>query len=57
MNKYAAFFNGKQVEVSAETLLKAKAKAVHVLSVPLSKLGLLAVVLAEKDGESVEVVL
>lgn len=52
--KYLAFFNGKKKEIVADSLYDAKKKAVHELSVPLSKLGYLAVVLAEKNGESVE---
>lgn len=54
MNGYIAFFNGQQREIYAPDLYSAKKAAVSQMRVPLSKLGLLAVVLAEKNGSAVE---
>ena len=53
MNGYIAFYNDKQIEIRAERLYAAKLKAIKQLKVPKSKRGLLAVVLAEKDGKQV----
>ena len=53
MNGYIAIFGSKVLEIDAESLYEAKKKAVTDLKVPLTKLGLLSVMLAEKDGEPV----
>lgn len=53
MNGYIAFYNDKQIEIRASSLYAAKLEAVKQLKVPKSKQGLLAVVLAEKDGKQV----
>ncbi len=50
---YIAFYGGKRVEIQADSLYGAKLKAIEMLKVPKSKQGLLAVELAEKDGEQV----
>lgn len=50
---YIAFFNNKRIELQAPSLYAAKLKAIDQLKVPKSKQGLLAVVLAEKDGKPV----
>jgi hypothetical protein len=49
MNGYKAFFNGKEVDIYADTLFQAKERAKTLLKVPKSKIGLLAVGLCEKD--------
>lgn len=53
MNTYIAFYNKREIEIKADTLYNAKTAAINVLAIPKSKQGLLAVVLAEKEGESV----
>lgn len=53
MNTYIAIYNGKQIEVQAEGLYSAKCAAADKLKVPKGKLGLLAIMLAEKNGEPV----
>lgn len=53
MNGYIAFYNCKQIEIHAKSLYEAKVEALKQLKVPKSKQGLLAVVLAEKDGKQV----
>lgn len=53
MNGYIAFYNDKRIEIHAKSLYEAKVEAIKQLKVPKSKQGLLAVVLAEKDGEQV----
>ena len=53
MNGYVCFYSDKQIEIRAESLYAAKLKAIKQLKVPKSKQGLLAVVLAEKDGKQV----
>src|SRR5271157_470145 len=50
---YIAFYGGKRIEIQADSLYGAKLKAIEMLKVPKSKQGLLAVELAEKDGEQV----
>lgn len=52
---YACFYAGKKISVEAESQYEAVLKARAALKVPKSKWGLLAVVLAEKDGEPVEI--
>jgi len=47
MRTYQAFYNGKTVELQAESLYAAKLAAIRALNVPKSKQGLLAVVLAD----------
>lgn len=53
MNGYIAFFNNKRIEIYAASLWEAHEKAVKQLKIPKNKQGLLAVVLAEKNGEAV----
>jgi hypothetical protein len=53
MNGYKAFYNGKDTDIYASTLWDAKQKAIAFFKVPKSKHGLVAVVLAEKDGKEV----
>lgn len=53
MNGYIAFYNDKQIEIRAKSLYEAKVEAIKQLKVLKSKQGLLAVVLAERDGKQV----
>lgn len=53
MNGYKAFFNGKEIEIYAETLLAAKQKAVVMFRVRPNKQHMVSVVLCEKDGVTV----
>lgn len=53
MNGYIAFYNGKQIELHADTLFAAKTKAVAAFKVSAKKAHMVSVVLAEKDGETV----
>lgn len=53
MNGYIAIYNRKSLEIYAESLYAAKMKAIASMKVPKSKQGLLAVMLAEKNGEPV----
>lgn len=54
MNGYIGFYNGKRAEVYAASLWAAKEQVIALFKVPKSKQGLVAVVLAEKDGEPVQ---
>ena len=54
MNGYICFYNGKKVEVLAETTYEAQVKAAKLLSVPAKRNYQLVVLLAEKDGKPVE---
>jgi len=53
MNGYVCFYSDKQIEIHAKSLYEAKVEAIKQLKVPKSKQGLLAVVLADKDGKQV----
>lgn len=53
MNTYIAIFNGRQLELQADSQYAAVLMARKELKVSKSKEGLLAVVLAAKDGEAV----
>lgn len=53
MNTYIAFFNGRQLELQADSQYEAVLKARIGLKVSRSKEGLLSVVLAAKQGEAV----
>lgn len=53
MNGYKAFFNGKEHDVYAETLLQAKEKAIEHFKPAKSKRHMVSVVLCEKDGQPV----
>ena len=53
MNGYIAFYNGKQKEIMASSLYGAKLAAIEYFNVSKSKQSLIAVVLAEKNGEQV----
>lgn len=55
MNKYQCFYNGKNTTIEAATPWAAKEKAVVFYKVPRSKTGLVAVVLCEVDGRTIEV--
>ncbi len=52
-NGYICFYNRKQVEVYAETSLKAREEAAKVFKVKESKQYMISVVLAEKEGKPV----
>lgn len=51
MNGYVALFNGKRIEVYAETLYEAKQKAFKAFKPRKREERMISVVLAEKDGE------
>ena len=53
MNGYVCFYDGKRIEVEADTLYEAKQKAVQKLRVRPNKAHMVSVVLAEKDGNPV----
>ena len=53
MNGYKAFFNGKEIEVYAATLLEAKTKAVAAFKASPKRAHMVSVVLCEKDGVTV----
>lgn len=53
MNGYIALYNGKRIEVTAETSYEAYVKAVEQLKPPKSKAHMVHVVLAEKNGKPV----
>ncbi len=54
MNGYLAFYNGRKVEVYAETLYAAKVKAIAALKVRRSQEHMVSVVLCERpDGSQV----
>lgn len=53
MNGYVGFYAGKRIELHASSLYEAKVNVIAKLKVPKSKQGLVAVVLAEKDGKTV----
>ena len=51
---YLAFYNGKKLEIhGAKSSYDASMKARKELKVPKSKIGLLSVELAQKDGKDV----
>ena len=54
MNTYIAFFNGRQLELQADSMYAAVLTARKELKVSKSKEGLLAVVLAAKGDEAVD---
>ena len=53
MNGYIAFYNGKQVEVYANTLYEAKQKAIAEFRVKAKQQHNVHVMLAERDGQQV----
>lgn len=53
MNGYIFFFNGKQVEIMADSLYAAKLKAIEHFKPAKSKLHMVHGMLAEKNGEQV----
>ena len=53
MYGFKAFYNGKSVDVHADTLLQARQKAAELLKVPPKKEYMISVVLCEKDGQTV----
>lgn len=53
MNGYIAFYKGKKIEVYAASSYEAQKEAAAQLVVHPSKRYMIAVVLAEKDGEQV----
>lgn len=50
---YVGFYNQKRVEVYASGMWEAKEKVIQHFKVPKSKQGLVAVMLAERDGAPV----
>lgn len=50
---YIGFFNGRREEFLADSLYEAKQQAVEHFSPPKSRVHLVSVTLAEKDGETV----
>jgi hypothetical protein len=53
MNGYKAFFNGKELDVYANSLLEAKTKALAAFKPAKSKAHMVHVHLCEKAGETV----
>ena len=53
MNKYIAFYNGKEIEVTAPTSYNAQLTAQKTLKVTDNQRYKITVMLAEKDGETV----
>jgi hypothetical protein len=53
MNGYIGFYNGKRMEIYAETSYAAYQKAIDHWKVPKTKRGMVSVVIAEKDGKPV----
>lgn len=53
MNKYACFYNNKQIEIEAESLFDAKNKAVDKFSPPKSKRHMVSVVLTQVGDREV----
>lgn len=53
MNGYIAYFRRKRIEIEAEDLAKAKIKALAEFKPSKRDEGLVAVVLAEKNGKQV----
>lgn len=53
MNGYVCFYNGKRIEVYADSLFAAKEKAVFIFKAPKSKRHMVSVMLAEKGGREV----
>lgn len=53
MNRYKAFYNGKQADIYAESLYQAKMEAIKHFNPRRSQEHMVSVVLCEKDGETV----
>lgn len=53
MNGYIGFYQGKQTEVFAPNLYQAKSQVIQKFKVGKKHTGLVAVVLAEKNGQPV----
>lgn len=53
LHGYLGFYNGRQVEIQAESLLDAKTQAINRFKPPKSKRHMVHVYLAEKDGKEV----
>jgi len=53
MNGYVCFYQGKRVEIYADTAFGAVKAAALRLHIPAKKMHLISVVLAEKDGQPV----
>ncbi|WP_046869035.1 hypothetical protein [Microvirga massiliensis] len=53
MHGYKAFYNGRQADIRAESLIAAKLKAIAQFKVKKSKEHMVSVHLCELDGEQV----
>jgi hypothetical protein len=53
MNGYIAIYNGRQIELHAESLYLARGKAEAVFNTKKSQKHMISVMLAEKDGKQV----
>lgn len=53
MNGYKAFYNGKSIEVMADTLYQAKLKAIAIFKPRKSQEHMVSVVCCEIDGKPV----
>lgn len=53
MNGYKAFYNGKEADIYADTLLQAKEKAIAHFKPAKSKRHMVHVHLCEKNGETI----
>lgn len=52
---YVCFYNGKRVEVYADTTFQARQQVAKMLKVPPKKQYMITVVLAERSGEPVKI--
>jgi len=57
INEYLGYYQGKQLEVFASTLLEAKTKALIEFMPPKSKAHLVSVHLVKVDGRQVEAII
>lgn len=53
MNGYVCFYNKTRLEIYAETTYEARCKVVKQLKIPKTKVHLISVTLAEKNGAPV----
>lgn len=57
VNEYLGYYQGKQREIHASSLLEAKAKALNEFNPPKSKAHLVSVYLVKSNSHQVETVL
>lgn len=54
MNGYVCFYGDKRLEIYALTMSDAKQEVIKRLKIPMSKWGLISVVLCEVSGRQIE---